>query len=84
MIDKENMIKLVKASEVKSVADTAFYDHNEISVAYTINSAANCGEYDCIYQNYIEPELITKLKDLGYTIVENTLSASKQYIISWK
>jgi len=85
-IPPEDMTTLVAASMSKSCADTAVAELEEISVAYAINSAANCGEHTVTYAKPISATLRTKLEGFGYVITPPAPLArpGDVSIISWK
>ena len=77
---------LKSASEVKGVADSAKLDYETLSVAKLINTAANTGEYQVIYNHEMSEDLISLLKGQGYAVTHKPRSAIDgfQYIISWE
>ena len=85
-IAPEDMTKLKAASAVKTIADTAVAELEEMSVAHCINTAANTGEYSAVYIRPISAALRTKLEGQGYTLSEPApqAKAGDEMIISWK
>lgn len=85
MIQNDELNTLFDASKVREVADGAFEEHNRMSVAVAINTAANCGEKTCTYSNFISESILKELRDeKHYVVEENPSSVTLQYIISWK
>ena len=82
----EDMTTLITASMAKSFAYPALEELEEISVAYAINSAANCGEYTTTYAKPISSTLRAKLEGMGYVITPPAPLArnGEVSIISWK
>lgn len=85
-IAPEDMTTLQSASSVKSVADNAVAELEEMSVAHLINNAANTGEYSAVYGRPISDALRTKLEGQGYTLSEPKPIAKSgdETIISWE
>lgn len=85
-IKPEDMTTLQAASSVKTVADTAVAELEEMSVAHLINNAANTGEYSAVYGRPISDALRTKLEGQGYTLSEPKPIAKSgdETIISWE
>ena len=85
-IKPEDMTTLQAASSVKTVADTAVAELEEMSVAHLINNAANTGEYSAVYGRPISDTLRTKLEGQGYTLSEPKPIAKSgdETIISWE
>ena len=81
----KDLSEFKSASDVKSVADTAMFEHEKISVAGVINSAANTGEYRVMYNKYISKEMQELLKDNGYkvTLSRNSARSELPWIIDW-
>lgn len=85
-IAPEDMTTLQAASDVKTVAEGAVAELEEMSVAHLINSAANTGEYEAVYSKPISAALKTKLEGQGYTLTAPAPLAKSGdvTIISWK
>ena len=77
---------LKAASAVNTVANTAEADQQEQAIAYLINSAANCGQFDVTYNGKIIESVKTKLENDGYTITYDVALMNAEDIahISWK
>ena len=85
-IPQDELTTLKTASAVKTVAEGAVAELEEMSVAHLINSAANTGLYEAVYSKPMSAALKTKLKGKGYTLTE-PVPLSKpgdETIISWK
>ena len=85
-IAPEDMTKLVAASAVKTVAEGAVAELEEMQVAHCINEAANTGAYDAVYCRPMSKDLREKLESKGYTITQPVPLAKPgdEYIISWR
>lgn len=85
-IPQEDLTTLQAASAVKTVAETAVAELEEMSVAHLINTAANTGEYSAVCSRPISETLRTKLEGQGYTLSEPAPLAKPgdETIISWK
>lgn len=85
-IKPEDMATLQAASAIKTVADGAVAELEEMSVAHCINEAANTGAYEATYARPISAALKTKLAGQGYTLKTPQLLAKSGdvTIISWK
>lgn len=85
-IAPEDMTTLITEASANTIASTALAELEEMSVAYAINSAANCGEYTTTYAKPISDTLRTKLEGLGYVITSPAPLArdGEVSIISWK
>lgn len=70
LIQMSELATLKKASEVKAVADEALYIQEEMAVAACINSAANTGAHEAVWQRPMSARLKTTLEGLGYKVVE--------------
>ena len=84
-IPQDELTTLKAASAVKTVAEGAVAELEEMSVAHLINSAANCGQYEAVYSKPISAALRTKLEGQGYTLTEPKPIAKPgdETIISW-
>jgi len=84
-IPQDELTTLKAASAVKTVAEGAVAELEEMSVAHLINTAANCGEYSAVYSKPISAALRTKLEGQGYTLTEPKPIAKPgdETIISW-
>ena len=85
-IPQDELTELKSATAVKGVSATAIAELEEMSVAHLINTAANTGEYQAVYNRPISEALRTKLKGQGYTLSEPAPIArpGDETIISWK
>ena len=85
-IDPEDMTTLQTAAAVKTVAEGAVAELEEMQVAHAINEAANTGEYRVVYSKPISPALRTKLTSKGYTLTFPLPIANPadETIISWE
>ena len=86
LIPMDELQQLKAASAVKTVANTAEADQQEQAIAYLINTAANCGQYDVTYNGKIIDSVKTKLTNQGYTITYDIALMNAEDIahISWK
>ncbi len=84
-IKPEDMTTLQAASTVKTVAEGAVAELEEMSVAHLINTAANTGEYRAVYSKPLSAALKTKLEGQGYTLTSPAPMAKlgDETIISW-
>lgn len=85
-IPQDELTTLKAASAVKTVAEGAVAELEEMSVAHLINTAANCGEYRAVYSKPISAALRTKLEGQGYTLSEPAPIAKPgdETIIGWE
>ena len=85
LIPMDELQTLKAASAVKSVAETAEVEQQKKSVAYDINTAANCGQYEIAYNGRLLNEVKTALEENGYTITYDIAKMNKPDIahISW-
>lgn len=72
-IDELNQLK--SATVVKAVADSALQDLEQMSVAATINTAANTGSHVALWEHPLSDTTIQALKAQGYSILQNTKTA---------
>lgn len=79
LIKSEDMIVLKSASEVKTVADEAMKIHEEQSVAYAINSAANSGQHSIIYAHNLSDAIKEVLRGQGYSVTKNGRAADPDF-----
>lgn len=86
LIPIDELQQLKSASEVKTVASTAEADQQEQAIAYRINNAANCGQYETTYVGPIIDSVKTKLQSKGYTIKYDIARVNEEDIahITWK
>ena len=88
LIQPDQLATLISASAAKTVADTAIQDAEEMSIAKLINSSANTGMYEVLYNHPISSATISTLEGQGYTVTQvpasKTSSPEFQYVISWK
>lgn len=81
-----NELQTLKAkADVKTVADTAEVEQQKQAIAYLINTAANCGQYDVAYNGKLLDEVKQALEDKGYTITYDIAKVNEEDIahISW-
>ena len=85
-IPQDELATLKAATAVKTVADSALAELEEMSVAHLINTAANTGGYTAVYSKPISQALRTKLEGQGYTLSEPAplAKAGDETIISWE
>lgn len=85
LIPREELTTLKPASDVRSVADSAYEIHEEMSVAHDINTAANSGEKSVAIVRKLSENLSAKLKAQGYTITDASENYPEPYcyVISW-
>lgn len=86
LIPMDELQQLKAASAVKTTANTAEADQQEQAIAYLINTAANCGQYDVSYTGKILDSVKTKLENQGYTITYDIALMNAEDIahISWR
>ena len=86
LIPMDELQTLKAASAVKTVANTAEADQQEQAIAYLINTAANCGQYEVSYNGKLIESVKTKLENQGYTITFDiaVMNANDIAHISWK
>nr|DAK99499.1 MAG TPA: hypothetical protein [Caudoviricetes sp.] len=85
LIPREELTTLKSASEVRSVAESAYEIHEEMSIAHDINTAANSGEKSVAVVRKLSESIISKLKSNGYTITDASENYPEPYcfVISW-
>lgn len=85
LIPMDELQTLKAASAVKAVAETAEVEQQKKSVAYDINTAANCGQYEIAYNGRLLDEVKTALEENGYTITYDIAKMNEPDIahISW-
>ena len=85
-IPQNELTTLKAAVAVKTVAEGAVAELEEMSVAHLINTAANTGAYEAVYSKPISEALKTKLTNKGYTLSAPVplAKAGDETIISWK
>ena len=86
LIPIDELQTLKAASDVKTTASNAEADQQEQAIAYLINTAANCGQYDVSYNGKLIDSVKTKLESKGYTITYDIAKMREQDIahISWE
>ena len=84
-IPQDELATLKPAATVKTVAEGAVAELEEMSVAALINNAANTGCYEATYSKPISAVLQTKLTNQGYTLTAPAPLAKPGdvTIISW-
>lgn len=82
----EELNTLHKASEVKSVSESAVAIHEKNSVARLINLAANTGESTAIWEHPLSDSLESELKSNGYTVTKlhKVAKEGSLWQISWE
>lgn len=85
LIPREELTTLKSASEVRSVAESAYEIHEEMSIAHDINTEANSGEKSVAVVRKLSESIISKLKANGYTITDASENYPEPYcfVISW-
>ena len=85
LIPREELTTLKSASEVRSVAESAYEIHEEMSVAHDINTSANSGEKSVTVVRKLSESILSKLKANGYTITDASENYPEPYcfVISW-
>lgn len=85
LIPMDELQTLKAASAVKSTANTAEVEQQKQAIAYLINTAANCGQYDVAYNGKLLPEVEQALDTQGYTITYDIAKVNAEDIahISW-
>ena len=85
-IPQEDLTTLQTAVAVKTVAEGAVAELEEMSVAHLINEAANCGQMTATYGRAISQALQTKLISKGYVLFSPSPIARNgdEVIISWE
>lgn len=85
LIPREELTTLKSASEVRSVAESAYEIHEEMSISHDINTAANSGEKSVAVVRKLSESIISKLKANGYTITDASENYPEPYcfVISW-
>ena len=68
LIPKDEITQLKRASEVKSVAESAKDDFQLAAVAAAINNAANTGETSTIFEQKLTESVRSTLESRGYEI----------------
>lgn len=86
MIPTSELTELQSASTVLDVSESAVDTHIEQSLAYTINSAANCGQTAVLWQHGLSDDYQEHLISLGYSIrpLINAANPNYPWIIQWK
>lgn len=88
LIPQDELPDLKNASDVKTVADSAMLDAETMAVAKLINSSANTGQYEVLYNHELSETLITSLEGKGYTVTRRSsvfcADPKYQYTISWR
>lgn len=88
LITQEDLATLHAASAVKTIADGAAFDAEIMALAKLINSSANTGQYEVLYNHEISEDARTELETNGYTVQKRSKLVSSspevQNIISWK
>lgn len=88
LIAPEDLATLQSATSVKTVAESAPLDAEKAALAKLINSAANTGQMEVLYNHPISEDAVSALEGQGYTVTQRsskiTSSPEYQYVISWK
>ncbi len=84
-VDREHMTTLRTAAESRATAASALDDVQLEAAAYAINNAANCGQYNILFQEEMRPNTKQQLESKGYELqVDNVTELKKTTLISWK
>jgi len=88
LIPQDELADLKSASDVKTVADSALQTAETMAIAKLINSSANTGQYEVLYNHEISEDVITVLEGQGYTVTRRSsvicADPKYQYTISWR
>lgn len=86
LIPMDELQQLKAASAVRSTAEAAEADQQKQAIAYLINTAANCGQYDVSYNGKILDSVKQELEGQGYTIKYDVALVNSEDIahISWR
>ena len=82
----ENINELQSASSISDISDSAIDVIDQISAAQSINSNANTGEHQVLWQRPLSENLKTALTDAGYSVEEldHVAIPGRLSVISWK
>lgn len=84
LVEKDKMTELRTAAQSY---ETSISSEDEVqlkAVAYAINSAANTGQLNTVFQGAIRPAVLEELESKGYNIRDiGTAQQDKQMLISW-
>ena len=84
-VDKDHMTELRSASDSLATAQDAEKDVQLKAVAFAINSAANTGETQAVFQGVLLPEVKSELESKGYKVGNyNSVDTTRSCLISWK
>jgi len=85
LIPMDELQTLKSKDDVAAVAAIAEKAQQKQAIAYLINTAANCGQYDVTYNGKILPDVLTELETEGYTITYDIAKVNAEDIahISW-
>ena len=85
LIPMDELQTLKSKADVKTVAETAEVEQQKQAIAYLINTAANCGQYDVAYNGKLLDEVKQALEGKGYTITYDIAKVNVEDIahISW-
>ena len=84
LIPLDALTQLQPAADVKTVAENADEIHETQEVAYAINTAANTGVTEVIYDKAISDNVQSTLEAQGYTLTQRPMAnGHASYIISW-
>lgn len=88
LIPQDELATLKSASDVKTVASSAAEDAEKMAIAKLINSSANTGQMEVLYNHEISSSVVGVLEGMGYTVTRLSSKVSAdpkyQYTISWK
>ena len=81
-----DLTELQAATTVLDTAESAVGLHIEQSLAYTINSAANCGQTSVLWQHEMSEDYQEHLVSMGYTVrkLVNVARPGTLWLIQWK
>lgn len=86
LIPESELITLKPAADVRTVADSAEIEHENMAIAHAINTAANTGQYSVTWQNSISEQAQKTLKNNGYTLTlcDRNAYPQRPWTISWR
>ena len=85
LVDRDDMTKLRTAAESAETAQTAEDEIQLKAIAHVINSAANTGLLEALFQEELRPANRTKLEENGYTLKPyGEVQPDRRTLISWK
>lgn len=82
-VPRDEMNVLHAASELQTVAATSAEDAQKASIAYSLNNAANTGEYVVVWIGALLDSVKEAIEDEGYTIEPTKLHTGEPVKDSW-